>query len=151
MRTFALANKQTRCHSSVGRAKDWKSLCPRFDSWWHHLQERFSSTRSVFFVLIQIEQRTGRNINTGNMIQMNSSNYFCRKTKNEYKSLFFSNFIRVDRLPILCPTTEQWMVRNAQQSYIKWLFTHIWQWSRLWRNNKLYPLSEPLSRNSWRY
>lgn len=24
------------------------------------------------FVLIQIEQRTGRNINTGNMIQMNS-------------------------------------------------------------------------------
>ena len=24
------------CHSSVGRAKDWKSLCPRFDSWWHH-------------------------------------------------------------------------------------------------------------------
>ena len=26
----------SRCHSSVGRAKDWKSLCPRFDSWWHH-------------------------------------------------------------------------------------------------------------------
>ena len=25
-----------RCHSSVGRAKDWKSLCPRFDSWWYH-------------------------------------------------------------------------------------------------------------------
>lgn len=33
------------------------------------------------FVLIQIEQRTGRNINTGNMIQMNSSNYFCRKNQ----------------------------------------------------------------------
>ena len=28
------------CHSSVGRAKDWKSLCPRFDSWWHHFQRR---------------------------------------------------------------------------------------------------------------
>ena len=26
-------------HSSVGRAKDWKSLCPRFDSWWYHLQK----------------------------------------------------------------------------------------------------------------
>ena len=34
---------QTRnywCHSSVGRAKDWKSLCPRFDSWWHHFLRR---------------------------------------------------------------------------------------------------------------
>ena len=28
------------CHSSVGRAKDWKSLCPRFDSWWHHFLRR---------------------------------------------------------------------------------------------------------------
>ena len=34
--TFAPANKKWWCHSSVGRAKDWKSLCPRFDSWWHH-------------------------------------------------------------------------------------------------------------------
>ena len=27
------------CHSSVGRAKDWKSLCPRFDSWWYHFKK----------------------------------------------------------------------------------------------------------------
>ena len=39
---FALALRHEAlkwwCHSSVGRAKDWKSLCPRFDSWWHHLK-----------------------------------------------------------------------------------------------------------------
>ena len=42
--TFAPANKKWWCHSSVGRAKDWKSLCPRFDSWWHHLQKRSESS-----------------------------------------------------------------------------------------------------------
>ena len=42
--TFALAIEKHRslqdikwCHSSVGRATDWKSVCPRFDSWWYHL------------------------------------------------------------------------------------------------------------------
>ncbi len=34
--TYLCTRKRERCHSSVGRAKDWKSLCPRFDSWWHH-------------------------------------------------------------------------------------------------------------------
>ena len=34
-----LHSQTRRCHSSVGRAKDWKSLCPRFDSWWHHLHK----------------------------------------------------------------------------------------------------------------
>ena len=29
-----------RCHSSVGRAKDWKSLCPWFDSRWYHKAKR---------------------------------------------------------------------------------------------------------------
>ena len=31
-----LQSQTKRCHSSVGRAKDWKSLCPWFDSRWHH-------------------------------------------------------------------------------------------------------------------
>ena len=48
--TFALA-KEKRCHSSVGRAKDWKSLCPRFDSWWHHKQE--ASLKSGALLLIK--------------------------------------------------------------------------------------------------
>ena len=39
-----------RCHSSVGRAKDWKSLCPRFDSWWHHRKKAFSILRRLFFL-----------------------------------------------------------------------------------------------------
>ena len=34
--TYLCTRNGERCHSSVGRAKDWKSLCPRFDSWWHH-------------------------------------------------------------------------------------------------------------------
>ena len=54
-RKFALA-KRNWCHSSVGRAKDWKSLCPRFDSWWHHKQE--ASLKSG--ALLLVEQRTGR-------------------------------------------------------------------------------------------
>ena len=38
------------CHSSVGRAKDWKSLCPRFDSWWYHLKiNDLQKCRSFFF------------------------------------------------------------------------------------------------------
>ena len=42
---------QTRnywCHSSVGRAKDWKSLCPRFDSWWYHFEEKQIVVNSWF-------------------------------------------------------------------------------------------------------
>ena len=31
------------CHSSVGRAMDWKSMCPRFDSWWHHKGKQIAS------------------------------------------------------------------------------------------------------------
>ena len=38
--TLPLQQSFWRCHSSVGRAKDWKSLCPRFDSWWHHQENR---------------------------------------------------------------------------------------------------------------
>ena len=38
--TYLCTRKRERCHSSVGRAKDWKSLCPRFDSWWHHFKEK---------------------------------------------------------------------------------------------------------------
>ena len=33
---FASANEQKRYHSSVGRATDWKSVCPWFDSEWYH-------------------------------------------------------------------------------------------------------------------
>ena len=56
---FALA-KQRWCHSSVGRAKDWKSLCPRFDSWWHHEESQqkdenlWISTNSEVFFLFQL-------------------------------------------------------------------------------------------------
>ena len=51
--TFALAKVKMTiwrvwCHSSVGRAKDWKSLCPRFDSWWHH-----TKMKAEFFFRIQ--------------------------------------------------------------------------------------------------
>ena len=45
--TFVPTIKQW-CHSSVGRAKDWKSLCPRFDSWWHH-EERLRFLPESFF------------------------------------------------------------------------------------------------------
>ena len=38
---------ERRCHSSDGRAKDWKSLCPRFDSWWHHKRRRWSARRHI--------------------------------------------------------------------------------------------------------
>ena len=54
---FAAPNKTTFektdwCHSSVGRAKDWKSLCPWFDSRWHHYKIisvliRLSSPKTV--------------------------------------------------------------------------------------------------------
>ena len=49
VRTFASA-KPRWCHSSVGRAKDWKSLCPRFDSWWHHTKKE---TQKVSFFVSQ--------------------------------------------------------------------------------------------------
>ena len=50
-RTFALAFEKQRhwCHSSVGRAKDWKSLCPRFDSWWHHCNKQESHPQGWLF------------------------------------------------------------------------------------------------------
>ena len=53
-------SKTSRCHSSVGRAKDWKSLCPRFDSWWHHEESQqkdenlWISTNSEVFFLFQL-------------------------------------------------------------------------------------------------
>ena len=40
---YLCTRKTERCHSSVGRAKDWKSLCPRFDSWWHHNQKSYKT------------------------------------------------------------------------------------------------------------
>ena len=39
------------CHSSVGRAKDWKSLCPWFDSRWHHEKPQQKHFCWGFFVL----------------------------------------------------------------------------------------------------
>ena len=42
-----LHSQKPRCHSSVGRAKDWKSLCPRFDSWWHHKKD-FEISQGLF-------------------------------------------------------------------------------------------------------
>ena len=51
--TFALAiKKHSWCHSSVGRAKDWKSLCPRFDSWWHHDKKELLLKSNSFFVVM---------------------------------------------------------------------------------------------------
>ena len=50
--TFAVA--KLWCHSSVGRAKDWKSLCPRFDSWWHHSKEKQNNVKSWFSTKIGI-------------------------------------------------------------------------------------------------
>ena len=41
------------CHSSVGRAKDWKSLCPRFDSWWHHRKGSWEN-QLPFFVRLDL-------------------------------------------------------------------------------------------------
>ena len=38
------------CHSSVGRAKDWKSLCHWFDSRWHHKSSSWINFRLLFFV-----------------------------------------------------------------------------------------------------
>ena len=63
--TFAFAiKKHSWCHSSDGRAKDWKSLCPRFDSWWHHT-EKSHSFEWLFFCIYtvgaiaqMVEQRT---------------------------------------------------------------------------------------------
>ena len=50
--TFALAiKKYSWCHSSVGRAKDWKSLCPRFDSWWHHNLKSYSFRVTLFLYI----------------------------------------------------------------------------------------------------
>ena len=52
-----LCTAKPRCHSSVGRAKDWKSLCPRFDSWWHHFyktknhENRWNTVISAVFSL----------------------------------------------------------------------------------------------------
>ena len=34
---------------SVGRAKDWKSLCPWFDSRWHHWKESYRNV-TLFFL-----------------------------------------------------------------------------------------------------
>ena len=39
------------CHSSVGRAKDWKSLCPWFDSRWHHNKTAIEVLLLRFFVV----------------------------------------------------------------------------------------------------
>ena len=62
--TFALAKKKSSffnswCHSSDGRAKDWKSLCPRFDSWWHHKKESYS-IEWLFFCYIPPHRSVGR-------------------------------------------------------------------------------------------
>ena len=46
---YLCTRKTERCHSSVGRAKDWKSLCPRFDSWWHHVRRKQLSHDNCFF------------------------------------------------------------------------------------------------------
>ena len=48
-----------RCHSSVGRAKDWKSLCPRFDSWWHHAKESITKVMLSFFIAVRQTGSTG--------------------------------------------------------------------------------------------
>ena len=47
----SLNKSYTWCHSSVGRAKDWKSLCPRFDSWWYHSKCNSNFSSSPGFVL----------------------------------------------------------------------------------------------------
>ena len=47
--TLSLQPQKPRCHSSVGRAKDWKSLCPRFDSWWHHSQRKAKQRKILIF------------------------------------------------------------------------------------------------------
>ena len=52
--TLSLQPQKPRCHSSVGRAKDWKSLCPRFDSWWHHSKEKQNNVKSLFSTKIGI-------------------------------------------------------------------------------------------------
>ena len=45
---YLCTRKQEKwCHSSVGRAKDWKSLCPRFDSWWHHTFKRYRNVAQL--------------------------------------------------------------------------------------------------------
>ena len=60
-----IAQQTCWCHSSVGRAKDWKSLCPRFDSWWYHNKESYSNRGTLFLFFIGaiaqlVEQRTDR-------------------------------------------------------------------------------------------
>ena len=66
------------CHSSVGRAKDWKSLCRRFDSSWYHFKDsrlhcckRLSCFRRVY----------NSGTNTGNLSFSNAlfSHRFFRK------------------------------------------------------------------------
>ena len=46
------------CHSSVGRAKDWKSLCPWFDSRWHHENLSRSNSVEVFSFMQSVESRS---------------------------------------------------------------------------------------------
>ena len=49
---------QQWCHSSVGRAKDWKSLCPRFDSWWHHRRPLILNELAAFLSPIPLQVAT---------------------------------------------------------------------------------------------
>ena len=55
MLTLHTQTQDRWCHSSDGRAKDWKSLCPRFDSWWHHnfeCQLLNNQVAGIFFLLL---------------------------------------------------------------------------------------------------
>ena len=52
---IAFEKSRVWCGSSVGRAKDWKSLCRGFDSLPHHKKERVSVQYiNSFFVCIKI-------------------------------------------------------------------------------------------------
>ena len=92
-----MTEKTKRCHSSVGRAKDWKSLCPRFDSWWYHLEEKQKTVKSWFPNEIGIfyfpaERKKRQNITVAGVPKGGAKEVERKSPPNKITSLWFAIF-----------------------------------------------------------
>ncbi len=109
--TYLCTRKRERCHSSVGRAKDWKSLCPRFDSWWHHLEEKQKTVKSWFPNEIGIfcfpaERKKWQNITVIGVPKGGAKEVERKSPPNKITSLWFATFC-VSRKRAWFPTFVQ--------------------------------------------
>ena len=129
LRTFATANKKQWCHSSDGRAKDWKSLCPRFDSWWHHFyktknhESRWNTVISAAFSLCTIR----KNMQSGAIKNCWFGGFFWVPWKNHryvpyftYSQRFAWIIFRDEILHLHTLLNDGWNTTSAKGFLIRW-------------------------------